>query len=201
MSSITFPNGASHGLSASNSSTADVDYFETGFEASPASSFQMNPLSSHPPRTPRTSVASRSHEYGGDIYTPQEEHIEQGTEPLSDDEDDKDREAAKDGIRREEIWHEMLKTSYGRDKTFKTIQYSMRLYLLFHATITGSSLFVNSKRPLWDRELIRRLESGVAGLSLTRYVTSTPRKAGCVAPLQPPHVEMHSPPPNPTDIH
>ncbi len=118
MSSITFPNGASHGLSASNSSTVDVDYFETGFEASPTSSFQMNPLSSHPPRTPRTSVVSRSHEYGGDIYTPQEEHIEQGTESLSDDEDDKDREAAKDRIRREDIWHEMLKTSYGRDKTF-----------------------------------------------------------------------------------
>lgn len=63
-------------------------------------------------------MVSRSHEYGGDIYTPQEEHIEQGTESLSDDEDDKDREAAKDRIRREDIWHEMLKTSYGRDKTF-----------------------------------------------------------------------------------
>lgn len=118
MSSITFPHGA-HDLSASVSSTIpENDYFDAGFSSSSTSSFQMNPLSSHPPRTPRTSVVSGPHVYGGDIYTPKEEVVEQQPEYFSEDEDDKVQQEAKSSVRKEDIWREMLKTSYGRDKAF-----------------------------------------------------------------------------------
>lgn len=84
----------------------------------------MNPLSSHPPRTPRTSVISSSHIYGGDIYTPKEEVIEQQPEYFSEDEDDKTQVEAKSHIRREDIWRELLKTSYGRDKAFVRVMFA-----------------------------------------------------------------------------
>ena len=78
----------------------------------------MNPLSSHPPRTPRASVVSDSHVYGGDIYTPKEEVMEEQPEYFSEDEDDKAQVEAKSRIRKEDVWRELLKTSYGRDKAF-----------------------------------------------------------------------------------
>lgn len=52
----------------------------------------------------------------------------------------------------------------------KVIQYSMRLYLLFHNSIASSAFFRNNKRRPWEDELIKRLESAIAGFSLTRYV-------------------------------
>ena len=86
------------------------------------SGFQMNPLSSHPPRTPRASIISGTSTgtYGGSIYTPKEEAPRD--EPPEDDvELDREDEAVKkraQRIRKEEIWKEMLKTSQGRDKAF-----------------------------------------------------------------------------------
>ena len=78
----------------------------------------MNPLSSHPPRTPRTSlVVSNSHVYGGDVYTPKEDIIEPQPEYFSDD-DDNEKASAQPQVKKEEVWRELLKTSYGRDKTF-----------------------------------------------------------------------------------
>lgn len=123
MSSISFPHAAHDHTSAVASTSApsveDSGYFNS-FEGASGSTFQMNPLSSHPPRTPRTSIMSRGNGqlYGGDIYTPQEELIEQQGELMSDDEDDKEQQAAKRKVRPELVWHEMLKTSYGRDKAF-----------------------------------------------------------------------------------
>ena len=78
----------------------------------------MNPLSQHPPRTPRTSVTSSSHVYGGDIYTPKEELIENRSDLTSDDEEDAMPEGPKSKVKVTEVWREMLKTSYGRDKAF-----------------------------------------------------------------------------------
>lgn len=120
MTSITFPHGANdHTRSVSTSSSLNESGYFNSFDSASTSSFQMNPLSQHPPRTPRTSVTSASHVYGGDIYTPKEELIEQrGDLASEDDEDDSGHKSAKSRIRTEEIWREMLKTSYGRDKAF-----------------------------------------------------------------------------------
>lgn len=44
----------------------------------------------------------------------------------------------------------------------------MRLYLFFHNSIASSPLFRNGKRKPWEAEMLKRLESGIAGFSLTR---------------------------------
>ncbi len=86
------------------------------------SSFQMNPLSSQPPRTPRTSIMSNgSHAFGSDAYEAKDDReITSQTSEVEDseDEDEATQDAAKDRVRREDVWREMLKTAYGRDKTF-----------------------------------------------------------------------------------
>ena len=119
MSSITFPNGPSHGRTVSTSSSIHDDaFFSSSFDSALGNSFQMNPLSQHPPRTPRVSIVSNSHTYGGDIYTPQEEVIEQREDLFSEDGDEAAEKAAKAKVSSVEIWRELIKTSYGRDKAF-----------------------------------------------------------------------------------
>lgn len=115
MSSISFPSG--HTSSESSSSTNDSQFYAPSFDAN--SSFQMNPLSSHPPRTPRTSIISSSHIYGTSIYESKDETQEQSTveDEEPDEEEDKVKEA-ESKIRKEEIWKEMFLTSNGRDKAF-----------------------------------------------------------------------------------
>lgn len=115
MSSISFPHSA-HDHTASSSSIHEDGFYDGTFPASSTSSFQMNPLSSHPPRTPRASIVSSNHVYGGDIYTPKEEVMEEQPEYFSDDEEDKAQQEAKRKVRKEDVWREILKTSYGRDK-------------------------------------------------------------------------------------
>jgi hypothetical protein len=118
MSSITFPN-AHHSRTASASSSVHEDaYFSSSFESAVGSSIQMNPLSQHPPRTPRTSIVSSSHTYGGDIYTPKDEVIEQREDLLSEDEEESVQEIAKGKVSSTEVLRELVKTSYGRDKAF-----------------------------------------------------------------------------------
>ena len=120
MASISFPHAA-HDHTASSSSIHEDGYFtesNAAFATSSSSAFQTNPLSAHPPRTPRTSIASPLRVYGGDIYTPKEENIEDQPAYFSDDEEDKSNQEARKKVRREAIWREMLKTSYGRDKAF-----------------------------------------------------------------------------------
>lgn len=80
----------------------------------------MNPLSSHPPRTPRASlISAHSHVYGTNIYDTTEQQDEkpyQAEEEL-DQEDTKVKELGR-RVRREDVWREMLLTSVGRDKAF-----------------------------------------------------------------------------------
>ncbi|KAJ7276228.1 hypothetical protein B0H12DRAFT_1084238 [Mycena haematopus] len=164
MSHVSFP--SDHG--DSSSSHANGGQFYSSFDAN--SSFQMNPLSSHPPRTPRTSiVSSASHAYGSGIYDtkedPQEppideeDELEEGTEQLK---------LAEMRVRKEEVWREMLLTSNGRDKAFKLIQYSLKVYLLFHTSVATSRLLRRRTRPPWEKELVRRLHSTIEGFSFTR---------------------------------
>lgn len=95
-----------------------MDYFNVSFVAGSESSFQMNPLSQHPPRTPRTSTVSRYHEYDVNTHTPNEELIEQQAESVSDDDEKTYDETHHVRVRREDVWHDLLKTAYGRDKSF-----------------------------------------------------------------------------------
>ena len=122
MSSITFPYG-SHGHSASSSFVTVQDSQLSSYEPpNDTSSFQMNPLSSHPPRTPRTSIISNgSHVFGSDAYDSKEDRevTSQAFEvEESESEDEETQDAAKGRVRREDVWREMLKTAYGRDKAF-----------------------------------------------------------------------------------
>ncbi|KAH9951787.1 hypothetical protein B0H21DRAFT_775936 [Amylocystis lapponica] len=160
MSSISFPYaGPGH---ASSSSGQDHDHFSPAFDAISDSSFQMNPLSSHPPRTPRTSVI-----YGnGEDVQEKTRTYEVDTE---DGDDDKSHMASQSQVRKEEVWRELLITSNGRIKhSYKIIQYSLRLYLLFHTTVTAASALRNKSRANWEIELVKRLESAIGGFSLTR---------------------------------
>ena len=124
MSSITFPYG--HGsMSSAGGAAGDLeDHFSPTFDGMD-SSFQMNPLSSHPPRTPRTSViSSQTHGvYGYEPFGSSEDTrvptrtYEEDTEN-GDEQDDKARAAAESRVTKEEIWREVLLTSNGRDKAF-----------------------------------------------------------------------------------
>ena len=80
----------------------------------------MNPLSSHPPRTPRTSImSSASGMYASEYDSKDEAQV--ATTEVGDDEEEEDTDAAdaaKSRVRREDVWREVLKTAVGRDKAF-----------------------------------------------------------------------------------
>lgn len=119
MSSVTFPQG--NGL--------EEQYYQPSFDTT---SFQMNPLSSHPPRTPKTSMhATSSQNFGSvSIYEDAPETDEKA--PQDDNEDieieDEDEKAKNAGgkVRLEEVWREMMVTSNGRDKVF--VSYARQSY-------------------------------------------------------------------------
>jgi len=48
------------------------------------------------------------------------------------------------------------------------MQYSIRVYLLFHLSVTTTSLLRARARPHWEKELVQRLTSTMSGLSFTR---------------------------------
>lgn len=119
MSTISFPNphSPSHQDSpsspGSHTQSPHVNFFPASYDPQgSASSFQINPLSSHPPRTPRTSVISSSIQK--EVYSSGEEHNER----LLEDDEDVERLEIGTGkrVRKEEVWREMLATSTGRDK-------------------------------------------------------------------------------------
>ncbi|KAL1735830.1 hypothetical protein EV714DRAFT_199616 [Schizophyllum commune] len=130
----------------------------------------MNPLSSHPPRTPRTSVISSStYVYGASVYEDAPSHAmaekvevkEEVYDPADEpDDDDVATAAAAKRVRREDVWREMIITSDGRDKAFKLIQYTIRTYLLFHNPIV--------KRMQWKTPWVKRLDDTASGLSFSR---------------------------------
>ncbi|KAI0356614.1 hypothetical protein OH77DRAFT_1436258 [Trametes cingulata] len=173
MSSITFPYAGPNHASSSSVPANDSQYnrYSSSYEPpTDTSSFQMNPLSSHPPRTPRTSIMSNgSHIFGNDIYDTKADSAEKSQEIEVEDSEEEDEKpgSSKSRVRREEVWRELLKSANGRDKAFKLIQYSMKMYLLFHLAITSSPAF-RGKRPKWEAELVQRLTSAIAGFSLTR---------------------------------
>ena len=81
----------------------------------------MNPLSSHPPRTPRTSIiANSSNTYPNAKYqNPNEDNQEKlDVEDIEIDEDEEKVKSADRRIKKEEVWREMFLTSAGRDKAF-----------------------------------------------------------------------------------
>lgn len=134
--------------------------------------FTMNPLSPHPPRTPRTSVIKNTTSvYTTPIYPEKPAAADAAVEEEEEEEEDVEDERAKARaarVRRGEVWREMLLTSRGRDKAFKVMQYSLKVYLLFHTSLAAASLMRKPQSGTWDHELLRRFESTVSGLSLTR---------------------------------
>jgi len=133
----------------------------------------MNPLSAHPPRTPRTSVTTTpfsAHPNTGGEDTeehPQELELDVDEED-EEEEDGPEKIAARNRVRAQEVLRELLETSAGRDKTFKIIQYAMKVYLLFHLAIFRRVPVQGAKRRAFENALLQRLQSTVSGLSLTR---------------------------------
>ncbi|KAF8592493.1 hypothetical protein K439DRAFT_1378642 [Ramaria rubella] len=180
MSTISFPNPHSRDTpssagSHSHTNSGHVNFFPSSYDPqASASSFQINPLSSHPPRTPRTSIITTSlNAYPREIYSSTEEAEEKPLVMGNDDDDEEDEERlesrAGSRVRKEEVWREVLSTSTGRDKALKLIQYSMRVYLLFHASMRSSPLASKSgSHPRWEVELFKRFDATMSGLSLTR---------------------------------
>ncbi|KAH8113363.1 hypothetical protein DFH11DRAFT_1510465 [Phellopilus nigrolimitatus] len=176
MSTVSFPEGSSHSHSASSST--QEDFFGSSYN--PSSSFQINPLSPLPPRTPRTSIlsTSQSYAYGQEMYassvSQQEENKEkppvvefEGEEAAEDIEEDVSEEAVK-RVKTPEVWREVLKTGAGRDKAFKVLQYTLRVYLLFHSKIGSSRVFSKRSKTPWEIEVVKRLEATASSLSTTR---------------------------------
>ncbi|KAF9221878.1 hypothetical protein BS17DRAFT_709594 [Gyrodon lividus] len=184
MSSITFPHSTDGDLTPSSSSLHNS--MQAQFYAPPSfdvsSSFQMNPLSSHPPRTPRPSTTAQS-QFGSMSISIYDEKVEEQQDWVTkkgvaannadeeneldeENEPDEENEGVKEAekkVCRHEVWRDMLVTSNGRDKAFKLMQYAIRVYLLFHTKL----LFRNGKAA-WQQALVRRLESARSGFSFTR---------------------------------
>lgn len=193
MSSMPFPHSADADLATSSSLR---DSMQAPFYTPPAfdvgNSFQMNPLSAHPPRTPRPSTAAQPQFGNATMNSYDEKSDEQATEggaagDAAEEEEEMDEEServveADKKVGRHEVWRDMLVTSEGRDKTFvgtahlsacaavlthfgrqKLMQYSIRVYLLLHTKL----LFRNSKAS-WHQGLVGRLESARGGFSFTR---------------------------------
>jgi len=148
MSSITFP----HALDDLASSSASLgDSIHSQFYAPPPfdvdGSFQINPLSAHPPRTPRssTSAATSSHSRPNSahfasisVYDEKTDDTETvhghsaGKEDAADDdpeadeleldEEDERVRAAEKKIPAHEVWRDIVATSYGRDKAFVSVR-------------------------------------------------------------------------------
>ena len=113
MSSITFPNASHFGISSIHSNVGDEDgSYHPSFDTTHG--IQMNPLSQHPPRTPRTSMA---HSSGYDLSVPSPRHTTASLDVEEEEEHTHDH-PAKTRVRGEEVWREIIKTSDGRDKAF-----------------------------------------------------------------------------------
>lgn len=197
MDSISFPHSGDADLIPSSSLRDSMQaqfYTPPGYDVS--SSFQMNPLSAHPPRTPRPSTAAQSHFTTTSVGLYDDKSEDQTTEKgvagdagNEDEEVDEESERVVDAdkkVGRHEVWRDMLVTSEGRDKAFvriasfpasaaalthsgrqKLMQYSILVYLRLHTKL----LFRNSKAA-WQQGLVGRLESARGGFSFTRYYPS-----------------------------
>jgi hypothetical protein len=121
-------------------------FYASSFTEHSTGGFQMNPLSSHPPRTPRTSLhhsvtsptfssnantttSHHRHFSTGGVYEEKPEmddlagvHVEQtiqvDVEDMEIDPEEEATKAAERKISKEQVWCEMLLSSNGRDKAF-----------------------------------------------------------------------------------
>jgi hypothetical protein len=150
MSSISFPNASS--------SHHEDQFYTPEFDNS---SFQMNPLSSHPPRTPRTSIVpnSSSTYSNGKYQNSNEDNREKvDIEDIEIDEEEESVKSAERRIRKEEVWREMFLTSAGRDKAFvrmmilglscmlsEYICSKPETYPIFHSAWAGIPLITNNQ--------------------------------------------------------
>ena len=113
MSSVTFPSASFYGVSSIHSNSGDEDSpYHSGFDTTHG--IQMNPLSQHPPRTPRTSTAYSS---GYDLSGPSPMQAST-TLDIEEEEEHVHDHPAKAQVTNEEVWREIIKTSDGRDKAF-----------------------------------------------------------------------------------
>ncbi|KAG9032212.1 hypothetical protein FRB95_001691 [Tulasnella sp. JGI-2019a] len=87
-------------------------------------------------------------------------------------------------VMKKEVWRDMFLTSDGRDKAFKLIQYTMRVYLYFH--LKSATVFTSK----FGADLTTRLKSTMSGLSLTR-------KCLIMFKWLTPLIEITNPPPLP----
>lgn len=128
--------------------------------------------------------------YGVQVYASTEPDTEK--EPMQEVEVDEEDERMKKRaarVRREAIWKEMLKTSIGRDKAFvgihnlwllsiliqhgqKVIQYGLKLYLLFRASLGAARLLRKPLPGTWDHGMVSRLDTTISKLSLSRCLQS-----------------------------
>jgi len=146
-------------------------FYPSSFDSASTNGFQLHPLSVHPPRTPRTSVATTPFSSQASAV----EREESGENPHeleveSDDEKEgiQEKSVAQNRIRAQEVWRELLETSAGRDKTFKIIQYSAKVYLLFHTAASRRMPVQGPMKRAFEAALLERLGSTISGLSLTR---------------------------------
>ena len=155
MSSITFPGGTPsyHHASAAAFDHPDPQSHTPSFD-NVSDVFRMNPLSHHPPRTPRQSVtASSASAYGVEAYNPLDETPETKElyEEDSEDEDDKARTQAEGKVKKEEIWRDLLTTSNGRDKTLVRSHSShfrlITLNVLMHVACTENHAVLSATVP------------------------------------------------------
>lgn len=117
MSSISFPH--------TQSNSHEDQFYQPSFDTS---SFQMNPLSVHPPRTLKTSLHASSSQHFASVY---EDASEGAEEKITIDVEDVDiedesesvnaKEAEKNVPRQEEIWRDIVLSSNGRDKAFVSL--------------------------------------------------------------------------------
>ncbi|KAI0301792.1 hypothetical protein B0F90DRAFT_1838296 [Multifurca ochricompacta] len=166
MSVIAYPGQPS-------SSSHHDPLYPLSFDSASAGGFQMNPLSAHPPRTSRNSVITTSamsfSSQGNNSKEDMEERPDDPEEELDDDDEgSQEKSAAKGQVHAQDVWRELLKTSVGRDKAFKLIQYSMKVYLFFHTAISRRMPVQGARKRGFEAELLHRLESAVSRLSVTR---------------------------------
>ncbi|KIY49544.1 hypothetical protein FISHEDRAFT_41534 [Fistulina hepatica ATCC 64428] len=162
MSRISFPDS----MHESGSPAESQDFYGS---FSTNASFQMNPLSPHPPRTPRTSiVASSSSARGADMYVPREEAEQLSVDDDSELDEEEDRvKDAEQRVGRADVWREMVATSNGRDKAFKLIQYTIRVFLQFHIRVVIRLLRRIKQTPL-EKALLSSLDTAASKLSFAR---------------------------------
>jgi hypothetical protein len=98
-----------------------------------------------------------------------EEHATDPDGELDDDDEGaQDKSPAENLIQAQDVWRDLFKTSGGRDKALKIVQYSMNVYLFFHRAVSRRMPIQGTGKRAFEAELLHRLESTTSGLSMAR---------------------------------